>query len=443
MAWRCSGTTNRHLCLQLKNNEIIKSPEVEAAFLATDRKHFCPKPMHKDAYDDRPIRHGHVHMSAPHIYASTLETLELKEGNKFLCIGSGSGYFCTLVGHLIGPTGIVHGIEIFEDVVRFAQDRQAVYRPVDCNSLKLEAMGANQGDEKAHSSSEPSASDEKKVEGWFKGHSPDALAILQRIQGRRLVKPQYIVGNCFELEPDNNIRYDRIYVAAGAPRSMAFKLSQFLEIGGFLVGPFDDSLLKVTRRSETNFSEELKAHVRFSPLLNSLEDKAGSVFSESDSDSPAQDTEITSPGSTKKRQRVESPRGVLSFSPVLWSPRSHAAFPRQFKNAVIGILILQKRKGCIMERLPLHTWFYIFEFMNRDWFHVEMTEIELLKQLLANETRARKEAEARAAKAERERDRAMMIALCFPSREHARGNQSLFERIRGMGNRGETEEDEE
>jgi len=79
--------------MQLKSNGIIKSPAVEASFIATDRKHFCPEEMEDYAYDDRPIRHQHVHMSAPHIYASALETLDLKEGCKFLCIGSGSGYF--------------------------------------------------------------------------------------------------------------------------------------------------------------------------------------------------------------------------------------------------------------------------------------------------------------------------------------------------------------
>merc|ERR1712137_1311132 len=99
MAWRCSGSTNLELCMQLKSNGIIKTAKVEAAFISTDRKHFCPPDVQKHAYEDRPVRHGHVHMSAPHIYASTLETLDLFEGAKFLCIGSGSGYFSTLVGH--------------------------------------------------------------------------------------------------------------------------------------------------------------------------------------------------------------------------------------------------------------------------------------------------------------------------------------------------------
>jgi len=114
--------------MQLKHNDIIRSGPVEAAFLATDRGHFCPKEVHEFAYEDRPIRHRHVHISAPHIYASALETLELKEGMKFLCFGSGTGYFCTLAGHLVGPTGIVHGIEIFEDVVDFADERCKTYR---------------------------------------------------------------------------------------------------------------------------------------------------------------------------------------------------------------------------------------------------------------------------------------------------------------------------
>jgi len=257
--------------MQLKGNGIIKSPEVEAAFLATDRKHFCPKEMAKFAYDDRPIRHGHVHMSAPHMYASSLESLDLREGDKFLCVGSGSGYFCTLVGNIIGPTGINHGIEIFKDVVDFANEKRLSYKfiydlPETDNSYS--------GKKSSPSNDSSSNGGEDGKEGRQELPSENARKILKHIARRQHpCVPQYITGNCFDLQPQHNIRYDRIYVAAGAPNSMCERLGEFLEIGGCLVGPFDDTLLKVTRRSSDSFSKEVKGHVRFAPLLKSLEEK--------------------------------------------------------------------------------------------------------------------------------------------------------------------------
>eukprot|EP00465_Bigelowiella_longifila_P005988 CAMPEP_0185269738 /NCGR_PEP_ID=MMETSP1359-20130426/40674_1 /TAXON_ID=552665 /ORGANISM="Bigelowiella longifila, Strain CCMP242" /LENGTH=266 /DNA_ID=CAMNT_0027861049 /DNA_START=1 /DNA_END=797 /DNA_ORIENTATION=- len=256
--------------MQLKGKGIIKSPEVEAAFLATDRKHFCPKEMERFAYDDRPIRHGRFHMSAPHIYASSLEILDLREGDKFLCVGSGSGYFCTLVGNIIGPTGINHGIEIFGDVVDFANEKCLSYE----FTYDITATTNDDASQDNKSSSSNNSSNDA-YEGKKSRQAPSdgARKILAHIARQHPNVPQYLTGNCFELRPQHNIRYDRIYVAAGAPNSMCEALGEFLEIGGCLVGPFGDTLLKVTRRSPTSFSREIKGHVSFAPLLTHLEGK--------------------------------------------------------------------------------------------------------------------------------------------------------------------------
>jgi len=191
-----------------------------------------------------------------------------------------------------------------------------------------------------------------------------AQKILEEIKKRYRNVPQYIVGNCFDLKPENNIRYDRIYVAAGAPKSMCKTLCNFLEIGGSLVGPFDDRFVKVTRRSETSFSEELKAQVRFAPLLRSLED---ATYSSEDSEENEEGEEATAspPKPSKRESQVKRRRlspqksGCLTFSPIIWSPRNHIAFPKLFKSSIISILILQKR-NCLISKLPRHTWFYVF-----------------------------------------------------------------------------------
>ena len=45
----------------------------------------------------------------------------------FLNVGSGTGYFSTLAGYIIKKDGINHGIELHEDLVKFANDRIAAF----------------------------------------------------------------------------------------------------------------------------------------------------------------------------------------------------------------------------------------------------------------------------------------------------------------------------
>jgi len=70
--------------------------------------------------------------------------------------------------------------------------------------------------------------------------------------------------------------------------------------------------------------------------------------------------------------------------------------------------------------------------MNRDWFHAKKSELELLRELLKNETRARKAAESRAEKAEAERDRALMINMFLRSGTTGRGENRSTNLIRAM-----------
>jgi hypothetical protein len=65
MAWRCSGATNAELVHNLKRAGIIKSPEVERAMLAVDRRHYL---VTGDPYHDSPQIIGHgATISAPHM----------------------------------------------------------------------------------------------------------------------------------------------------------------------------------------------------------------------------------------------------------------------------------------------------------------------------------------------------------------------------------------
>ena len=57
------------------------------------------------AYADQPLKEGNVHMSAPHIYGSVLEALELRPNSSlsFLNVGSGTGYLTCIAATVLGP----------------------------------------------------------------------------------------------------------------------------------------------------------------------------------------------------------------------------------------------------------------------------------------------------------------------------------------------------
>lgn len=60
---------------------IIESSDVERAFRCVSRAAFVPSDLLEDAFKDTPLRGSHhVHLSAPHMYATIMEELELDVG---------------------------------------------------------------------------------------------------------------------------------------------------------------------------------------------------------------------------------------------------------------------------------------------------------------------------------------------------------------------------
>lgn len=95
------GPSNSDLVRQLQGQGTITDPAIVKAYLATDRAIFLEPESEADdldhpleagsAYIDMPMRHGLLHLSAPSIYGVALEALELREGQSFLNVGSGTG----------------------------------------------------------------------------------------------------------------------------------------------------------------------------------------------------------------------------------------------------------------------------------------------------------------------------------------------------------------
>jgi len=63
------------------------------------------------AHSDQPLKEGNVHISAPHIYGSAIEALDLVPNSctSFLNIGSGTGYVSAIVADILGPNSLNYG----------------------------------------------------------------------------------------------------------------------------------------------------------------------------------------------------------------------------------------------------------------------------------------------------------------------------------------------
>lgn len=73
----------------------------ERALRLVDRGHYTDEHT-KRAYTHLAWRSGVRHLSSAHIYITVLQHLDIQPAQRFLNIGSGSGFFNTVVGLLLG-----------------------------------------------------------------------------------------------------------------------------------------------------------------------------------------------------------------------------------------------------------------------------------------------------------------------------------------------------
>ena len=166
------------------------------------------------AYSDEPLRRNSLHLSAPHIYGVALEHLDLPPSKplSFLNVGSGTGYISTIVGSILGPQSLSHGIEIDAANVEFS-------RAAIANFAQL---------------------------------NPSLIPEITIVQGNALHLPAHLTLN---------LCYDRIYLGAAITLVDLPKIARLLAVGGILVGPVDDELRKITRVwSAEEVSGQASAH---------------------------------------------------------------------------------------------------------------------------------------------------------------------------------------
>jgi len=117
----------KDLVNNLVKRGILSKKSVINAMLKVPRHEFVPYKAVSSAYSDSPLSIGlNQTISAPHMNAMMCEYLELKEGDKVLEIGTGSGYHAALCAEIVAPEntsnpGHVYTIERHEELAERAK----------------------------------------------------------------------------------------------------------------------------------------------------------------------------------------------------------------------------------------------------------------------------------------------------------------------------------
>lgn len=91
-----------------------------------DRAGFLPPRQRPHAGQDVPLPIGHGQTnSQPTTVATMLELLEVREGDRVLDIGCGSGWTTALLSRLAGGAGRVTGVELIPQLTEFGRDNLA------------------------------------------------------------------------------------------------------------------------------------------------------------------------------------------------------------------------------------------------------------------------------------------------------------------------------
>jgi protein-L-isoaspartate(D-aspartate) O-methyltransferase len=189
----------------------VRDSRVLDAMRRVPRDAFVEEGSREFAHEDSPLPIGEGQtISQPYIVALTLEAAEIGPGDRVLEIGAGSGYAAAVAAQLAAE---VCAVERHASLVAAAQER--------FGRLGYRNITLRHGDG---------------TKGW----------------------------------PDGG-QFDAIVVSAGGPQIPPALKSQ-LKIGGRLIIPVGaedepQELIKLTRRSETDYDEERLGSVRFVPLI--------------------------------------------------------------------------------------------------------------------------------------------------------------------------------
>lgn len=199
--------THHELSLYLQGLGALASPLLIKSFNAIDRKDFVPSHFHDQAYEDYPLTIGQGQtISQPFTVAFMLELLELKEDDKVLDIGCGSGWTTALLAHAVNK-GSVTALERIPELLTLAKNNLSHY---SFSNIRLELAGRTLG----------------------------------------------LPGQTF----------DKILVSAAAEK-LPFELVQQLNPGGIMVIPIQNEIAVIYKKENERFEQKDFYGFRFVPLI--------------------------------------------------------------------------------------------------------------------------------------------------------------------------------
>jgi len=106
----------------MKNSGFLNESKMESAFRKIPRHYFVPESMQDRAYENEPISiFKNQTISQPSVVSRMTEWLDLRDGQKVLEIGSGSGWQSAILGNLVG-NGKIFTIERHAKLASFAKE---------------------------------------------------------------------------------------------------------------------------------------------------------------------------------------------------------------------------------------------------------------------------------------------------------------------------------
>jgi protein-L-isoaspartate(D-aspartate) O-methyltransferase len=115
-------TAINDLIIHLKNSKFLTDDRVESALRNIPRHEFVPKSELDYAYDNEPLPiMKNQTISQPGVVVRMTEWLDVKDGQKILEIGTGSGWQSAILSYLVGK-GDVYSVERHPELVKFAQE---------------------------------------------------------------------------------------------------------------------------------------------------------------------------------------------------------------------------------------------------------------------------------------------------------------------------------